>query len=164
VLCRNRAWRNRAWVVAVALGAVACGSTVSSSGDCYDSAIATAQGCLPPATAVGLLNDAGTACTYDGGVLVTFPSLAGYASSFVVSSPGGGLCLSYQESADGGSALQTAAGTTVVSSRGSITCANGAADPAEVTVVGSISGYAGAASFEFVLDDGGEAQAFNCSN
>ncbi len=151
----------RVAAVGLALGAVACGSS-SGSSSCYDSIIAAAQACLPAATATGLMNDAGTTCSYSGGDQVTFvlPETDGI-SNFVVDSASGGLCMSYQDIDGGVRTLQTAAGTAVASS-GSVTCPNGVAYTGS-TLVGNVSAYGtGSASFSLLTADGG-LTIFGCS-
>jgi hypothetical protein len=152
----------RRMVVVVGLGAVACGSSGGSS-TCYDTVIAAAQSCVPAASATGVMNDGGTACTYAGGDLVTFapPEFDGI-SNFVLNTAAGSLCMSYQ-SGDGGFTLQTSAGTVVKSPSGSITCPGGAVYTG-VTPAGNISAYGtDEATFTLVTADGG-LSVFNCAN
>jgi len=150
--------------VAMVLGAAGCslGSSSAKSSTCYDDLIAAAQSCAPPPMGLGVMNDAGTACTYAGGDQVTFaPPESDGVSNFVLDSPGGSLCMSYL-SADGGFTLQTSAGTATRSSTGAVTCPNGV-EYSGTTPAGNISAYgSGTATFTLVTADGGLA-LFNCA-
>jgi hypothetical protein len=153
-------------VMAPLVGVVGCSSSEpasTSSSACYDNLIASAQSCVPAATAIGVLNSAGTNCTYASGDQVTFaPPEAEGISNFVLNDSAGKLCMSY-ESADGGFTLQTALGTAVKSSTGRVTCPGGA-EYSGATPAGSVSSYGGsAASFTLVTGDGGFA-IFNCTS
>jgi hypothetical protein len=145
----------------IVLGAGACDPSDTSS-TCYDTVIAAAQSCLPPASATGAFNDAGTICTYSGGDEVTFtpPEFDG-VSNFVVDSAGGSLCMSYQ-SADGGFTLETAAGTTTKSSNGDVTCPNNIAYTGD-TPAGNISAYSSSLAFFTLVTADGGLSVFNCS-
>jgi hypothetical protein len=156
------AWTKKVTTAGMVLSAVACGSS-SGSSTCYDSVIASAQNCLPPATATGVLNDAGTTCIYSSGDQVSFtlPESDGI-SNFVVTSASGSVCMSYQNADGGVRTLQTPAGTAV-SSSGSTTCPNGVPYTGS-TPVGNVSAYgSGSATFDLVTADGG-LTIFNCSS
>jgi hypothetical protein len=145
---------------------VGCGGTGASgtASTCYDTVIASAQSCLPPPGATGVLDDAGTLCVFEGGDQVTFalPEVAGI-SNFVLASGAGNLCMSYQSNLDGGHTLETPGGTAVSTSTGNVACPDGTAYRG-TTPVGSISAYGGGlATFTLVTADGGES-VFNCSS
>jgi hypothetical protein len=155
------AWMRLTLAAAMAAGVAACGSSGSSS--CYDTLLASAQSCLPSATATGTMNDAGTSCSYTTGQQVSFtlPETDGI-SNFVLNSASGSLCMSYQD-VDGGVRVIQTPGGTAVSNGGSITCPGGV-DYTGSTAVGNVSAYGtSAASFDLVAADGG-LTVFSCSN
>lgn len=87
------------------------------SNNCYKTALAAAEGCLPPTQELGLFDATGTSCAYDGGDTIEFSTPATYplpqmlVLDFTVLLPDGGLCLSFQEPSNGqGFTLRTPAG------------------------------------------------------
>ncbi len=73
--------------------------------NCWKAAVASAVGCLPPASARGVYSADGSTCTYPGGIVITFTpammlSITSSVPDFTLTN-NGAPCLQYARTGDG---------------------------------------------------------------